>query len=112
MRLYQTHSPCERFIGTARRECLDWVMPINEQHLRRVLAEWISHSNDVGARSPVCTMIAAWSRSRLEFLRGTGRPHAARIVAHERPTLSAPWRGVLLDTVCFASDKAVHFWKG
>jgi transposase InsO family protein len=41
----QANAHCERFIGTALRECLDWVIPINEHHLRRVLAEWIRHYN-------------------------------------------------------------------
>ena len=36
---------CERFIGTTRRECLDWMIPLHERHLWRVLAEWIPHYN-------------------------------------------------------------------
>jgi putative transposase len=28
---------CERFIGSVRRECLDWMLIWNERHLRRVL---------------------------------------------------------------------------
>jgi putative transposase len=36
---------CERVIGTIRRECLDWMIPLNERHLRRVLEEWIAHYN-------------------------------------------------------------------
>jgi transposase InsO family protein len=28
---------CERVIGTIRRECLDWLIPLSEAHLRRVL---------------------------------------------------------------------------
>jgi len=36
---------CERLIGTVRRECLDFVIPINERHLRQVLREWASHYN-------------------------------------------------------------------
>ena len=43
VRAPQANAHCERFIGTARRECLDWVIPLNERHLRRVLAEWILH---------------------------------------------------------------------
>jgi transposase InsO family protein len=39
----RANAHCERFVGTARRECLDWVIPLNERHLRRVLAEWIPH---------------------------------------------------------------------
>jgi putative transposase len=36
---------CERVIGTIRRECLDWMIPLNERHLRGVLEEWIAHYN-------------------------------------------------------------------
>ena len=36
---------CERLIGTIRRECLDWLIPISESHLRLLLAEWSSHYN-------------------------------------------------------------------
>ena len=45
VRAPQANAHCERFIGTARRECLDWMIPLNERHLRSVLAEWISHYN-------------------------------------------------------------------
>jgi putative transposase len=41
----QANAYCERVIGTARRECLDWVIPLNERHLRRVLTEWVAHYN-------------------------------------------------------------------
>jgi hypothetical protein len=33
----QAHAFCERLIGTMRRECLDWLIPIHGGHLR-----WIS----------------------------------------------------------------------
>lgn len=36
---------CERLIGTSRRECLDWLIPFNEAHLRRVLEQWVAHDN-------------------------------------------------------------------
>ncbi len=36
---------CERLIGSIRRECLDYVIPINEWHLRRILREWMTHYN-------------------------------------------------------------------
>jgi transposase InsO family protein len=45
VRTPQANAHGERFIGTARRECLDWMIPLNEWHLRRVLAEWIPHYN-------------------------------------------------------------------
>jgi putative transposase len=39
---------CERLIGTIRRECLDFLIPLHEKHLRKLLLEWVSHYN--GAR--------------------------------------------------------------
>ena len=32
---------CERLIGTIRRECLDWLIPISEPHLRSILKIWV-----------------------------------------------------------------------
>lgn len=44
------HSPmangiCERVIGTIRRECLDWLIPLSESHLRSILKSWVPHYN-------------------------------------------------------------------
>jgi putative transposase len=36
---------CERVIGTIRRECLDWMIPLSEGHLRSILREWVAHYN-------------------------------------------------------------------
>jgi putative transposase len=41
----QANAFCERLIGTGRRECLDFMIPLNERHLRRILAEWVPHYN-------------------------------------------------------------------
>ena len=36
---------CERIIGTLRRELLDRLLIVDEQHLRRVLTEYLMHYN-------------------------------------------------------------------
>ena len=36
---------CERIIGTLRRELFDRLLILNEQHLRRVLTEYLRHYN-------------------------------------------------------------------
>ena len=41
----QANAFCERVIGTIRRECLDWMIPFNEGHLRGVLRQWVAHYN-------------------------------------------------------------------
>jgi transposase InsO family protein len=33
----QANAVCERLLGTLRRECLDFLMPLAENHLRRVV---------------------------------------------------------------------------
>ena len=36
---------CERVIGTIRRECLDWLIPLSASHLRSILKSRIPHYN-------------------------------------------------------------------
>ncbi len=36
---------CERLLGSLRRECLDFLIPFGEVHLRRVLRVWQRHYN-------------------------------------------------------------------
>jgi len=44
-RVPQANAFCERLIGTARRECLDHVIALNQRHLRKILADWVCHYN-------------------------------------------------------------------
>jgi transposase InsO family protein len=51
---------CERFLGSVRRECLDHIVILSEEHLRAVLAEYsLSYFNmarphqGIGQRTPV-----------------------------------------------------------
>jgi putative transposase len=41
----KANSLCERVIGTARRECLDWLIPMSEAHLLAILKCWVTHYN-------------------------------------------------------------------
>jgi putative transposase len=41
----QANALCERLLGTLRRECLDFLIPLTEHHLRRVLQQWVPHYN-------------------------------------------------------------------
>src|SRR5438093_1777813 len=41
----QANAFCERLIGTARRECLDFVTPLNESHIRMILKPLVAHFN-------------------------------------------------------------------
>lgn len=37
---------CERVIGTIRRDCLDFLIPLNARHLSGILTEWVAHYNE------------------------------------------------------------------
>lgn len=36
---------CERLVGTIRRECVDFLIPLSEAHLKRILREFVHHYN-------------------------------------------------------------------
>jgi len=40
-----SHPFVERLIGTIRRECLDFFIPVGECHLKRILREWVAYYN-------------------------------------------------------------------
>jgi putative transposase len=42
----------ERFVGTARRECLDRLLIFNRRHVERVLAEYVAHYNELARTAP------------------------------------------------------------
>ena len=61
---------CERVIGTIRRECLDWLIPFSEAHLRRILKSWIGHYN----------------RGRPHMVLGPGVPDPPTTLSRSMPT--------------------------
>jgi putative transposase len=44
-RVPQANAYCERLVGSIRRECLDFLIPLNEKHLQRTLKQWVDHYN-------------------------------------------------------------------
>jgi transposase InsO family protein len=84
----QANSLCERLIGTLRRECLDWIIPLSEQNLRKTLRSWLAHYNrgrphsslGPGLPAPVLNLPVQLQRTRHRFDR------ASRVVA--RPVLN------------------------
>lgn len=45
VRAPKANAHCERLIGTVRRECLDFLIPLNERHLRWIVKEFVTHYN-------------------------------------------------------------------
>jgi transposase InsO family protein len=77
---------CERTIGTIRRECLDYLIPLGERHLNKILAEWVRHFNTArphtalgpGIPDPSIDVAADFQPDRHKLPAGT--PVAARPV--------------------------------
>ena len=45
VRAPKANSVCERFGGTLCRECLDYLIQINDRHLKLTIKEWVVHYN-------------------------------------------------------------------
>jgi putative transposase len=83
----KANSICERVIGTIRRECLDWVIPLSEAHLRQTLKAWATHYNrgrphsalGAGVPDPPVSSIVPLSPSR-HRLDGFHSVHAKAIL--------------------------------
>ena len=43
VRAPKANSVCERLVGTVRRECLDFLIPMGEAHLKQILNTWVTH---------------------------------------------------------------------
>jgi putative transposase len=46
IRAPKANAYAERFVGTARRECLDWILVLGRRHLERVLRSYVTHYNE------------------------------------------------------------------
>jgi transposase InsO family protein len=64
---------CERVIGTIRRECLDWLIPLSEAHLRQVLKSWIGHYNQGRAHTCISSPLPPNSQFATHRLRRAKR---------------------------------------
>jgi putative transposase len=45
VRAPKANAYAERFVGTVRRECLDWLLILNRRHLEHVLHVFVDHYN-------------------------------------------------------------------
>ena len=45
VRAPQANAIAERFVGTVRAECLNWLLIVNRRHLERVLRVFVAHYN-------------------------------------------------------------------
>jgi putative transposase len=81
----QANAFCERLIGTARRECLNHVIVLNERHLRTILAVWVCHYNRGRPHASLGPGIPEASVLTVPRAAGHQLPHGHRVIA--RPIL-------------------------
>jgi putative transposase len=80
VRAPKANAVAERFVGTIRRECLDWLLIANRRHLQHVLREFVDHYN---AHRPHRALGLAPPEPRHPPPTGTSPP-AATIGRHDR----------------------------
>jgi putative transposase len=83
----RANSLCERLIGTLRRECLDRIIPLSEQHLRKVLASWMAHYNRARPHSSLGPGVPD-QRSALRALQRRRHQFDCRVSIIARPVLN------------------------
>ena len=75
VRAPKANAYCERLVGTIRRECLDFVIPFGEEHLRRILREWVTHYNHGRPHLALGPNIPAPSADHCPLFTRNGRRH-------------------------------------
>lgn len=81
VRAPQANAYCERLIGTMRRECLDFMIPFSEKHLRRLLQEWVAHYNQARPHASLGPGIPQPSNLVVVPTTGHMLPKDSRVVA-------------------------------
>lgn len=86
VRAPKANAYCERLVGTIRRECLDYLIPLNERHLRVMLREWVEHYNHARPHSALGPGVPD-SPDRLFAPRGDGHGSPDRVRIHKKAVL-------------------------
>jgi putative transposase len=76
----QANAFCERLIRSARRECFDFMILLNEVHIRQIFKMWTTHYN-------------------------RGRPHSS--LGPATPDRSIPKAELLMERHCIPKDRRV-----
>jgi hypothetical protein len=91
VRAPKANSVCERLGGTLRRECLDFLIPFNERHLKLLLKTWITHFN----------------HERPHMSLGPGIPAASRAPVLERSDRHRIPPATRFDALLFSADSTM-----
>ena len=76
MRAPRANAVAQRWVGTVRRACLDWVLVVGRRHLEAVLGEFVRHYNTARPHRAV--------RLRPPLARGQPIPASGEVVRQNR----------------------------
>lgn len=71
----KANAHCERFLGSMRRECLDFFLILNEKHLKRVMKEYQAYLNHARPHQGIEQRIPC------QLQRGDGAPAGGKVVS-------------------------------
>ncbi len=91
---------CERLIGTIRRECLDYVIPMNERHLRGLVGQFVTHYNRGRPHSSLGPGLPEPTQAKVP-----ARPHRHKLPTGYRGQ-STPLLGGLHHEYCLEKEAA------
>ena len=61
----KANAVCERLVGSLRRECLDFLIPLTERHLKMTVEEWRVHYNRGRPHSSLGPGVPESNRNRI-----------------------------------------------
>ena len=64
---------CERFLGSLRRECLDFFLPLGERHLHQTVKEYVRYFNHARPHQGIAQSIPCPPQSL---------PHSGQVISH------------------------------
>jgi putative transposase len=68
VRAPKANAIAERFVGTVRRECLDWLLVVHRRHLERILRVFVDHYNGHRPHRALSLAAPGSGRSTLRLL--------------------------------------------
>jgi transposase InsO family protein len=80
-RVPQANGVAERFVRTARSECLDWLLILNQRHVERILDVFVDHYN---GHRPHRALALAPPEARRHAVQSESSSADARILRRDR----------------------------
>jgi putative transposase len=68
----------ERWVRTARRDCVDWLLILGVRHLERVLRIYVRHSNEARPHRSLKLRVPAPQASGTPFIKADAGPNVHR----------------------------------